>query len=154
MCVRVQNNMNASWRDSVYTSTTVTMFLMTYSPLHCIPPPPPPFHLLLRRRLVSTECAPTLIVVSHDRAFLDATTTKVIVMEKKTLRYFNGSFGEFEVAEMEDAARKAGLLDARVRQEEKARASIEKMKAGAKAHTNLKQAKQKQNKMEVRKEEK
>ena len=91
-------------------------------------------------------------MVSHDRAFLNATTTKVIVMEKKTLRYFNGSFGEFEVAEMEDAARKAGLLDARVRQEEKARASIEKMKAGAKAHTNLKQAKQKQNKMEVRRE--
>jgi len=96
----------------------------------------------------------TIVVVSHDRAFVQTVATDIIVFENTQLRYFNGTYDDFEQREAETAARDAQMLDARVRQEEKARASAEKMKKaagkakGGKNDKQLKQAKQKLNKIE------
>ena len=54
--------------------------------------------------------------------------TDIIMFENQTLRYFNGSFDEFEQREEEAATRQGHMLDARLRQESKAREAAEKMK--------------------------
>jgi ATPase subunit of ABC transporter with duplicated ATPase domains len=38
------------------------------------------------------ECPQTLVIVSHDEAFLSAVATEVIVMKDKSLTYFSGSY--------------------------------------------------------------
>ena len=95
----------------------------------------------------SDEVAGSVVLVSHDRAFVDAVSTDIIMFANKSLRYFSGTFSEFEEIESQIASRNANLLDARVRQEKKARDSAEKMRQGAKHHTQLKQAKQKVDKI-------
>jgi ATP-binding cassette subfamily F protein 3 len=40
----------------------------------------------------SPECPQTLIIVSHDEAFLSAVATEVIIMKDKRLTYFSGSY--------------------------------------------------------------
>jgi len=100
------------------------------------------------------EQGQTLVVVSHDQAFVSAVATDVIMFENQTLRYFNGTFDDFEQREAEAATRQEHMLDARIRQEKSAREAAEKMKASAakaKKGSNdkqLKQAKQKLNKIE------
>ena len=39
--------------------------------------------------------APSVVVVSHDRAFLQAVATDIIVFENKTLTEFNGTIAEY-----------------------------------------------------------
>ena len=45
----------------------------------------------------------TVLCVSHDRAFIEATATDVIVMSSHSLEYFHGSLGEFEQAAADNA---------------------------------------------------
>lgn len=103
--------------------------------------------LWLEQYLNSDEVAGSVVLVSHDRAFVDAVSTDVIIFAKKSLRYFAGTFSEFEEIESQIATRNASMLDARVRQEKKAREAAEKMRQGARHHTQLKQAKQKMDKI-------
>lgn len=96
----------------------------------------------------------SVVIVSHDRAFVSAVATDVIVFEKQSLRYFNGNYELFEQHEQEASARHDQLLDARVRQEEKARKSAEALrksaakKKGGAGDKQLRQAKIKMNKIE------
>ena len=105
--------------------------------------------LWLETFLTSTEAPRTMIVISHDRVFVDRVCTDVVVMENQTLRYFSGTFSEFEQTEDDKAMRHAHLLDGRVRQEKKAKAAADQMRRAAQSDDNLlKQAKQKEKKIE------
>lgn len=75
--------------------------------------------------------APTLFFVSHDRAFVEAVATDVVVFENCALTYFRGGLAEFERRNEEKAANQEKRLDARVRQETAARESAERLKRTA-----------------------
>lgn len=67
----------------------------------------------------------TMIVVSHDRTFLDAICTDIIVMEHRRLRYHVGSFSDYQRQTQEKAAHEAQILDASERQRKKALAFVQ-----------------------------
>ena len=67
----------------------------------------------------------TLIVVSHDRAFLDAICTDIIVMEHQRLQYHVGSFSDYQRQKEEKATHHAQILDASEKQRNKALAFIQ-----------------------------
>lgn len=67
----------------------------------------------------------TLIVVSHDREFLDAICTDIVVLEHQRLNYHVGSFSEYERQIQEKNARQAQILDASERQRNKALAFVQ-----------------------------
>jgi len=94
----------------------------------------------------------SLVLVSHDRFFVSAVATDIILFENQQLRYFPGDYEAFLEAEANTEARQLQLLDSRTRQEEKARASAEALKAKAKAKgggdKELKAAKQRLAKVE------
>ena len=73
----------------------------------------------------------TLIVISHDRAFLDAVCTDIVVMEHQRLQYHVGNFSEYKRQQEEKAAREAQILDATERQRSKATAFVQKQQAQA-----------------------
>lgn len=73
----------------------------------------------------------TLIIVSHDRTFLDAVCTDIIVMEHKRLQYHVGNFSQYERQQQDKAAREAQILDATERQRTKAMVFIQKQQAQA-----------------------
>jgi len=68
----------------------------------------------------------TLLIVSHDRSFLDATCTDIIVMEHQRLSYHVGSYSDYQLQMQEKASRQAQILDASERQRAKAEAFIQK----------------------------
>ena len=74
------------------------------------------------------EKPPTVVFVTHDRAFADAVATDVVVFEDKQLNYFHGDLATFDQRQDEQAAAQEHRMDARVRQETQARESAEKMK--------------------------
>ena len=89
---------------------------------------------------------PTILVVSHDRAFVQAVATDIILMANENLNYFEGGLEAYEQREMEKAIAHEHRLDARVRQETAARESAAKIKAKAQKTGNdnaLRAAKQK-----------
>ncbi len=104
--------------------------------------------LWLEEFLIGDTAPCCVLLVSHDRAFVDRVCTDVIILQNQTLRYFPGNFSDFFEAEQQLSAHHSQLLDGRVRQEEKARAAVDRMKKGATSDTNLKQAKQKEKKIE------
>jgi ATP-binding cassette subfamily F protein 3 len=67
----------------------------------------------------------TLMVVSHDREFLDAICTDIVVMEHKRLTYHVGSFSDYQRQMQEKAARQSQILDASERQRSKALAFVQ-----------------------------
>jgi len=73
----------------------------------------------------------TLIIVSHDRTFLDAVCTDIIVMEHQRLQYHVGNFSQYEKQQQDKATREAQILDATERQRTKAMAFIQKQQASA-----------------------
>jgi ATPase subunit of ABC transporter with duplicated ATPase domains len=73
----------------------------------------------------------TMIIVSHDRSFLDAVCTDVIRMDHMRLSYFVGNYSEYERQMAEKAARSAQILDAAERQRAKAEAFVQKQQAMA-----------------------
>lgn len=73
----------------------------------------------------------TLIVVSHDRAFLNDICTDIVVMENQNLKYHVGNCSEYDRQQKEKAARESQILDAADRQRSKAQAFIQKQQAVA-----------------------
>jgi len=73
----------------------------------------------------------TLIVVSHDRAFLDAVCTDIIVLEHQRLSYHVGNYSMYEQQMQEKAARESQILDAAERQRSKAQAFVQKQQQAA-----------------------
>ena len=68
----------------------------------------------------------TLICVSHDRSFLDAICTDVIVFANKKLTYHAGNYSDYKQKMTEKAARESQILDAAERQRSKAEAFVQK----------------------------
>jgi len=48
----------------------------------------------------------TLVIVSHDRAFLNQVVDEIIVFKNKTLRYFSGNYDTYELAYEEEQLHK------------------------------------------------
>lgn len=71
----------------------------------------------------------TVIVVSHDRTFLDAVCTDMVVLEHQRLDYHVGNYSEYERQMQEKASREAQILDAAERQQKKAQDFIQKQQA-------------------------
>lgn len=78
---------------------------------------------------INNDMDRTLIVVSHDRSFLDAVCTDICVLEHQRLSYHPGNFSEYERQMEEKAAREAQILDAAERQQTKAKEFIQKQQA-------------------------
>ena len=94
---------------------------------------------------------PTVLVVSHDRAFVSAIATDIILMASSSLHYFDGGLDAYEQREAEKATAHEHRMDARVRQETAARESAAKLKAKAQKSGNdnaMRAAKQKIAKVE------
>lgn len=75
----------------------------------------------------------TLMVVSHDRAFLDAICTDIVVMEHRRLSYHVGNYSEYQRQMQEKASRQAQILDASERQRSKAMAFVQKQQNSKKS---------------------
>jgi len=75
----------------------------------------------------------TLMVVSHDRSFLDAICTDIIVMEHQRLTYHVGNYSEYQRQMQEKSARQAQILDASERQRNKAMAFVQKQQNNKKS---------------------
>lgn len=75
----------------------------------------------------------TLMVVSHDRGFLDAICTDIVVMEHQRLSYHVGSYSDYERQMDEKAAHQAQILDASERQRNKALAFVQKQQNSKKS---------------------
>lgn len=71
----------------------------------------------------------TLIVVSHDRLFLDAVCTDIVVLEHQKLKYHVGNYSDYDQQQQEKAARESQILDAAERQRNKAEAFIQQQQA-------------------------
>ena len=84
----------------------------------------------------SKQHCPTVLVVSHDRAFVSAIATDIILMANSSLNYFDGGLDAYEQREAEKATAHEHRLDARVRQETAARESAAKTKAKAQKSGN------------------
>ncbi|RYE83334.1 MAG: hypothetical protein EOO65_04140 [Methanosarcinales archaeon] len=54
----------------------------------------------------------TLLVISHDQAFLTAVVEETIVLRNQTLKYFEGTPAAFEVEEKKEAKRLIGQKEA------------------------------------------
>jgi ATP-binding cassette subfamily F protein 3 len=74
----------------------------------------------------------TLICVSHDRNFLDAICTDMVVMEHKRLTYHAGNYSQYRLKMQEKAARESQILDAAERQRSKAMEFVQKQQHQAK----------------------
>lgn len=77
------------------------------------------------KAFLNAECdGVTLLIVSHDRAFLDDTVDEIILLQARGLTYFDGNYSTYEQTVAEQVACRARQRDALERKTEKARASI------------------------------
>lgn len=114
--------------------------------------------LWLENFILSENGPETLILVSHDRSFLNNVCTDLIIFANQSLTYFKGTLDEFEHAGAQKGADHAKRLISRVKKEENERKSIARMrqkaakmkgKKGAAAQAKImKQAKMKEAKIE------
>ncbi|GAA6005938.1 hypothetical protein JCM11491_004066 [Sporobolomyces phaffii] len=74
----------------------------------------------------------TLVVISHDQAFLTAVVDETIVLRKQSLKYFEGTPAAFEVEEKKEAKRLRGQKETLDKKREHIEKSIEQGKASAK----------------------
>lgn len=65
-------------------------------------------HHLLNNPSVDSQ---TIVVVSHDRAFLDAVTTETIIFRDKQLQYHAGNYDDWEKNTEEQRKRKMRLKE-------------------------------------------
>ena len=80
-----------------------------------------------------TQTERTVMVVSHDRIFLDAVCTDMVVMEHQRLSYHVGNYSEFQRQIQKKATRHAQILDASERQRSKAQAFVQKQQNSKKS---------------------
>jgi ATP-binding cassette subfamily F protein 3 len=74
----------------------------------------------------------TIICVSHDRSFLDAVSTDIMVLEHKRLTYHAGNYTNYKNKMNEKASRESQILDASERQRTKAIAFVQKQQQQSK----------------------
>lgn len=79
----------------------------------------------MQEYLIRDTAGLTLVVVSHDRAFLNAVTTETIILRDKTLKYHAGSFADYESTSEEQRVRKQTLMDTQAKKRAKIAASIQ-----------------------------
>lgn len=72
--------------------------------------------------------ATTAVIVSHNRAFLDAVTTDTIHLHKKKLRPCPGSYSVFVKARQDLAAKEAHLFEKQEKRRGKLKQSVENVK--------------------------
>lgn len=70
-----------------------------------------------------------VMLVSHDRAFLDAVSTDIVELKNQKLVYFPGSYEDYLLNKEEMVARKMNALDVRARKESHLQKAIENVKA-------------------------
>ena len=75
----------------------------------------------------------TLMIVSHDRSFLDAVCTDIVVMEHQRLSYHVGNYSEYQRQMQEKASRQAQIIDASERQRSEAAAFVQKQQNSKKS---------------------
>ena len=73
------------------------------------------------QRYLCEEFRGTLLCVSHDRAFIDAVATEIMIMHNNQLDYFSGNLTEFD----QQAAEKGAGLEKQVAALDRKRAHIE-----------------------------
>jgi len=97
----------------------------------------PTNHLDLPARLwlqeVIASLPQTLVVVSHDRAFLNAVANEVILFKDKQLYYFTGNYDTFANTLKEKAQKRQNLVDWQERQLAHMEESIRKARESGKA---------------------
>ncbi|GAA5910406.1 ABC-F family ATP-binding cassette domain-containing protein [Sporobolomyces salmoneus] len=74
----------------------------------------------------------TLVVISHDQAFLSAVVEETIILRNQTLKYFEGTPLTFEIEEKKEAKRLLGQKEALDKKRDHIEKSIEQGKASAK----------------------
>jgi len=82
-------------------------------------------------RYLSKDEERTMILVSHDRSFLDAVCSDIMYMSHERIKYHVGNFSEFERQQQEKSARDTQILDASERQRSKAEAFVQKQQSMA-----------------------
>ncbi|KAI9308793.1 P-loop containing nucleoside triphosphate hydrolase protein, partial [Cunninghamella echinulata] len=75
----------------------------------------------------------TVVIVSHDREFLNNVTEETIILKDKTLRYHAGNFQDYEKNTEEQRIRKQNLLDNNEKRKKNIIASIQQNVKRAKA---------------------
>lgn len=73
----------------------------------------------------------TLVIVSHDRAFLDDTVDEIILLAEKKLTYYAGNYTAFVESTAEQKMMRAHQREALARKAGKIQANITKQKAAA-----------------------
>ena len=72
-----------------------------------------------------STCGRTVVIVSHDRDFLDQVCTDIMLLEHKKLSYHVGNYTAFRIQQEKKQARQAQILDASERKRSKALSFIE-----------------------------
>lgn len=78
-----------------------------------------------------STCGRTIVIVSHDRNFLDEVCTDIMLLEHKKLSYHVGNYTAFQIQQEEKQARQAQILDASERKRSKALSFIEQQQKGS-----------------------
>ncbi|EGN95068.1 hypothetical protein SERLA73DRAFT_113824 [Serpula lacrymans var. lacrymans S7.3] len=84
-----------------------------------------PAILWLQEYLINETEGLTVVVVSHDREFLNAVTDETIILRDKTLKYHPGNFDDYEKNSEEQRIRKQTMLDTQEKKRAKVVASIQ-----------------------------
>ncbi|KAH7922337.1 P-loop containing nucleoside triphosphate hydrolase protein [Leucogyrophana mollusca] len=84
-----------------------------------------PAILWLQDYLLNETDGITIVIVSHDRAFLNAVTDETIILRDKSLKYHAGNFDDYEQNTEEQRIRKQALLDIQEKKRAKIVASIQ-----------------------------
>jgi ATPase subunit of ABC transporter with duplicated ATPase domains len=69
----------------------------------------------------------TVLLVSHDRSFLDAVCTDIVQFHKKTLHYYPGNYSDFEQTKHDEELKMQRINDSVERQRKHIEDSIQKM---------------------------
>jgi len=81
--------------------------------------------ILQLKAFVASECdGVTLVIVSHDRSFLDDTVDQIIHVQAGALTYYDGNYSTFVTTTTEQRASRARQRDAAERKVDRLRASV------------------------------
>ena len=78
-----------------------------------------------------STCGRTIVIVSHDRNFLDEVCTDIMLLEHMKLSYHVGNYTAFQIQQEEKQARQTQILDASERKRSKALSFIEQQQKGS-----------------------
>ncbi|KAI8984310.1 P-loop containing nucleoside triphosphate hydrolase protein [Mycotypha africana] len=92
-----------------------------------------PAILWLQEYLINDTGDMTVVIVSHDREFLNNVTAETIILKDKQLKYHDGNFKDYEKNTEEQRIRKQAMLDNNEKKKKKILASIEQNRQQAKA---------------------